>query len=500
MQFIRETTGQKQREILINLNCVSVLCALLVSVVLVLYSRLAGADLSTTWVLTILLSLALLTAGIMTRRRRPDDLQVAVLADIKLRLKQRLSTAWEFARTEPGSEVTQRLAVQAIKQRLPLRSEPVFPLRINTWGKLVPIVIALLVLVSVVDLEQLNDRIIIEQDETVVDEGKRLREFAEQLGGLAKREQYPRSAAVSEKMHRVGARMESGALSRRDALGRLRQLGVQVTDKRNSALYDGAELPMDVSEMQTSALTRDLESLRVRSMLRSLLDGRLSASDARSLSLGAATLSQLGIDSAALERALESFDAGNEEDLLQILEKLAGIDIALQDAESLSEAQAAVERARENLGDPSTDPNGDPSRARGGAHLDGDGNSGGIRADAIRSAHDPSGMGPGAGYGLLTSEKSGTSQGEAGADDKEAILRPKSQLGVGDVFSAEARVLPRVDQPSVDTLELDVRFAAQMEEVLSRENYPLHHKEFIRRYFLGLSVGADPQTATDQKE
>jgi hypothetical protein len=33
-------------------------------------------------------------------------------------------------------------------------------------------------------------------------------------------------------------------------------------------------------------------------------------------------------------------------------------------------------------------------------------------------------------------------------------------------------------------------FAPQVEEVLSREDYPVHYKEFIRRYFLNLSRGA----------
>jgi hypothetical protein len=33
-------------------------------------------------------------------------------------------------------------------------------------------------------------------------------------------------------------------------------------------------------------------------------------------------------------------------------------------------------------------------------------------------------------------------------------------------------------------------FAPQVEEVLSREHYPAHYKEFIRRYFLNLSRGA----------
>jgi hypothetical protein len=33
-------------------------------------------------------------------------------------------------------------------------------------------------------------------------------------------------------------------------------------------------------------------------------------------------------------------------------------------------------------------------------------------------------------------------------------------------------------------------FATQLESVLSKDQYPAHYKEFIRRYFLNLSQGA----------
>ena len=315
--FMREAARQKYHEILFEYTCTGIFGALILSVILVLFSRLGESGVPASMPVAILVSVALLGSAIMARRRRPDDLRIAVLADIRLKLKQRLSTAWEFARTQPGSEISISLAVAALKQRLPLPSEPVFPLRINTWGKLIPIAVALLVLSSVVDLQRITESSGIEQDETVVDAGKRLREFAEQLGALAEREGYSRSTAAADKARQLGARMESGSLSRREALSRLRQLGAQVTDQRESALYDGAGLSFDVSQTQTSALTRDLESLGVRSMLQNLLDGRLVASDARALTLEASTLAQLGIDAAALEQALESFDAGSEEDLLE---------------------------------------------------------------------------------------------------------------------------------------------------------------------------------------
>jgi hypothetical protein len=36
---------------------------------------------------------------------------------------------------------------------------------------------------------------------------------------------------------------------------------------------------------------------------------------------------------------------------------------------------------------------------------------------------------------------------------------------------------------------LDARFETQLEEVLSKDSYPPHYKEFVRRYFLSLSEG-----------
>ena len=492
-QFMREAGQQKHREILLDYACANVFWALILASAFVLYTRLNTTGSSTT-VLGVLLSVALLGAGIMARWRRPDDLHIAVLADIKLKLKQRLSTAWEFARAQPDSEISTRLAVQVVKQRLPLRSEPVFPVRINTWGKLIPIAVALLVLVNVVDLGKINDHSIIEIDDSVVAEGKRLREFAERLGGLAELEGFPRSGATSEKARQLGTRMESGALSRHEALSRLRQLAAYVKDQRASALYDGAGLGLDTSQLQAAALTRDLESLGVRSMLQSLLDGRLTSSEARGLRLDASTLAQLGIDPAALEQALESFEVGREADLRQILEKLAGVDTALQDAEALSETQAAVDRARENLGDPSADAErGAPGGKRGSAPGGSSDLLGGFRAESIRPGNDPSGMGPGTGYGPDRTEKKSDASGDSSSNPNEIILRPKSQAGVGDVFSAEAKVLPRANQAATDTVELDARYAAQVEQVLSKEDYPLHHKEFIRRYFLGLSLGENPE-------
>ena len=77
-----------------------------------------------------------------------------------------------------------------------------------------------------------------------------------------------------------------------------------------------------------------------------------------------------------------------------------------------------------------------------------------------------------------------------GSDD--VAMRPRAQQQrEGAAFATEARILPRVTAPELDTVQLDAQFTRQLEDVFAQEQLPLHHKEFIRRYFVTLSQGAD---------
>ena len=78
---------------------------------------------------------------------------MAIQADLQLKLQQQLSTAWEFVSTAADPALGERLAVQAVRARLPQQPWFVFPLRVNLWGRLTPVAAVLLVLLSVVDLQ-----------------------------------------------------------------------------------------------------------------------------------------------------------------------------------------------------------------------------------------------------------------------------------------------------------------------------------------------------------
>ena len=73
-----------------------------------------------------------------------------------------------------------------------------------------------------------------------------------------------------------------------------------------------------------------------------------------------------------------------------------------------------------------------------------------------------------------------------------------AQIREGGVFVSEARVLPRAGDTRIDNTQIDAQYTRQLEQILSNEQYPLHYKAFIRRYFLNLSEGL-PKTQTGQQ-
>ena len=82
--------------------------------------------------------------------RRPAALEVVIRADLQLKLKQRLSTACEYLTAHADEELTERLAVQAVNAGLPTDPGAGFPLRVNGWGRLVPLAALALLLAAVI--------------------------------------------------------------------------------------------------------------------------------------------------------------------------------------------------------------------------------------------------------------------------------------------------------------------------------------------------------------
>lgn len=507
-KLVGELTRARLLQRVIEHCLVGLLVALVASVVAVLAIRMQWLALPLLPTVVALLGAGLLCAGATAVASRPDSLRVTIDADLALHLKQRLSTTWELLRAGGDAGLVARLAEHAVRARLPARVEHVFPVRYGICARLVPVAAALLLVVSTVDVRRIVESAPPVSDRAVIEEGARLREFARQMAEQAAREALTRSAAAAQSMQRLGARMESGALSRSQSLDRLRQLDSELDAERRAALADGREVqtgPLDVEPVESRPAPG---ASALRQLLQDLLDGRASSEELTPFTADEQTLAQLGIDPEALKDALDRLDAGDRDAVRRILDDLARSAQSERDAAELRRAQRQLDQARRSLGDTVGDasPSGRaPARAEGaGGEGDGDGEA---SADGMSPEEGIEGAPLGGPPGGSGSAGEGATERRAEAprpSDRTAsgaaVVRPEGQPGEGRVFVSEARVLPTANPATTDTTAIAARFQPQLEAVLAREDVPPHRKALIRRYFLNLSQGLPPTDARDEDQ
>ncbi len=440
---------------------------------------------------------ALAAALLLGWWRRPDPLDVAIRADLTLRLKQRLSTAWEFMSLHGDDELADRLAVQAVRAGIPARPGTVFPLRVNRWGWLAPLAATALLLVSVVDLSGVQPPTPHQVDEQVVGEGQRLSAFGREMQARAQREKLPRSTRQAARLEKLGAHMESGALSRDQALGQLGRMGEALDQERTQTLAEANRDERGGQREHNAQRSSIAAELNPGAMLERMQRGALGRADTRALAQRLDDIARAGIPRKELQTALERHEAGADEALKELLEKLAHLERALKEDKELQNALEQVRRAQDNLGNPNASAEG---RSSSVVPLDWDDDERGQRdaqaaADArAESRQDSLSMGRPSRAASQADSSPATERAEAPlrpqTDSAGRVLRPEGQLGAGKDFTSEGRMLPRSNRPSVGHVEMASQFAAQAEEVLSSEHYPEHYKAFVRRYFLNLTQGA----------
>ena len=490
--FVRDLTRARRLQLFVECAWGGLFFGLLAACVPVLAVRLGGLAWPQWPAAALFLALSFCAAALLAWRRRPGDLEVSIFADLELKLEQKLSTAWEFARRDPGTPLAERLAAQALAQRMPVTHQ-VFPLRLNTWGRLAPLAALVLALVGLMDFGARTGDSPLAIDPVVADEGVRLREHGRRMEARARQESLPRSQAQAGALQRLGARMESGASPRRQALTRLRELSQALVRERRMALPDG--LPADIARLPAQSLAGlpVLSDGRLGALLAGLRQGTLTRDDVEALGAEVTRISALGIAPAELEEALARFAAGEHEALRRLLEKLSEAGTALREAVVLWDAEEAVRRARENLGERGLllggrgEGAGEPGGGDGpaawlNARLAGT-DDGDVRAFAAL-------RGPGRGHGAEPAERLRSPSPRPVEAPGDVALEVKGRPGEGQVFSTEARVLPRPGRVSVPVTALDPRFHDELETVLARQYYPLRHKALVRRYFLALSEGA----------
>jgi hypothetical protein len=424
--------------------------------------------------------------------RRPGALEVAIRADVALKLKQRLSTAWEFLTLHSDRELAERLASQAVRSRLPVHPWLVFPLRVNRWGLLAPVAATALLLASVLDLSRFDAPELHTIDERVADEGQRLSAFAREMQARAKRDELPRSARQAERLERLGTRMEGGGLTRGDAVGLLRQFGKALEEEGRQALTGSDGRPIDPRRPGAEGSSRARDQNPGAMIERMLREGTGRREASRELQQYLDALARSGVPRQEAEEALRRHRAGDPDQLRDILEKLAKLDQARREYEELQNARAQVLRAQENLGEPQA---ATPGMHAAPIEIDEDDDRERHPMASVDITGRLSGeMSRGASrYGKQSdsSVAAGRQAAPLPPEPKKSgpMLKPQGQVRQGEELVTEGQVLPRAGRPSVENVPMNAEFKSQVEEVLSREQVPAHSRDFIRRYFLNLSQG-----------
>lgn len=475
------------------------LASLCACIIVVVGLRLAASEVSLWSAVAALLLAGLLVSALVAWRRRPDPLEVVIAADVRLRLKQRLSTACEFILGGRDDELTGALARRACRARLPTRTDYIFPVEVDGPARAIPVAMIALVLVISLEMPTTEAPAALVVDERVAAEGVVLGEHGRRLEARARRGALTRAERQAQRMEQLGERMRSGLLSRGEALDRLRGLAADIDEERLAELDAGTQTeapPLRVREMGESGGSAGIASLR-GAMERALAgDGTLTEEERRGLE-------SLGLDPGALAEALERMREGNRDGLEALRDQLADLERSVNESEALGEAGDAVGRARRNLGDDAlagAEPN--PSESEAPQPFDGEGQ---VEGEAPDLPSDDFGEGE-AGRGqrpgnsvpsdrFVQTPEATTRDNGSGAT---VTIVARGQLGEGEVYSSQVRVMPRLPDAVSERQAMASNFVAQAEAVMSEQGYPPHRKAFLRRYFLNLSEGANPVRSGEQ--
>ena len=450
--------------------------------------------------------------------KRRSPLAVAILADIRLNLQQRLSSAWELYEKDTQSVMAAGITRQLLRTRTPV-AHHVFPLSARSanpqythpgirWGRLLPVVALLLLLLNTLNFEHLTGQPGVQPDSTVQHEGTTLRTYGASMALRAREANLEQSAQIANTMRQLGRRMEGGTLTRGAALDRLNELRADINQVRQRLLpHNGARNGAD-------AVTADeSEQDRARSVIENavseLANGSVSAGELRDDTALQRALETADINPDAFRKALQDANNGDPQRLEKMLHELRrelrNDDRAERDAQALERAYERVQSTRENLG--AQPEAGSPAASARGSHSEDDfvEEHDGLMQGQNSESSDVVFQERGRPGGLASA--SGSKQNDASStapvavpDSDQPSVRPKGKISDGGELITQTRITPKLDEVTTATQAVEPQQQQQLEAILSKDTLPAHQKAYVRRYFLELSraVNATIPPAVDE--
>ena len=431
-------------------------------------------------------------------RSRADPMSLLIRADRTLRLKERLSTAYELATSphpHPLRPIVLQEAARAARSVNPFRVIPSITPRTLRWT---PFLLLAIVLVLVVDFGMILPQSVVDGDTrpnpTLSDQGQQLERLGKRLEMEARRRGLERSGEAARRMQTLGQRLQNEKVNDREAMARVNSLAEYVRNLEEDLQKMAVLEDVSIDKVREVMVNQASVSGEVQRLLGMMGRGKLSPSEMRNLQERLQSLGQQGSLDERLSEAINQLRDGDLEGAREMLENYLLQDQLAQDFEHLKRAERGLERNLEHGLDRSEE-----------MDLDHPGNESGEDSD-YEMAGDPRGGSEGVpgdfeGGDYLDSEGMGSNSSVGSGRGAEAesprsripeanapASRITGQNGEGGVRRSYVRALPLKAEASVPLEDVVITYQKRAEESLLREEIPPNNRDLVKAYFLAIGL------------
>jgi hypothetical protein len=447
------------------------------------------------------MALCALVALVIGLRSRADPMGLLIRADRTLRLRERLSTAYELASSSqphPFRSIVLQEAARVARSVNPFRVIPSTTPRTLRWT---PFLLLAIVLVLVVDFEMFLPQSLISGDErpspTLSERGQQLERLGKRLETEARRRGLEQSMEAARRMQNLGQRLQNEKVNEREAMTRVNSLAEYVRNLEEELKKMAVLEDVSISKIREVMANQASVSGEVQRLLGMMGRGKLSPSEMRNLQERLQSLSPQGALDERLSEALNQLREGDIEGAREILENYLLEDQLAQDFDHLQRAERAIDRSFEHGRDPSEEMDLDDSDNNSGEYgedgeydVAGDprGGSGGLPGDFEGGDYlDSEGMGSNSSIGAGRGAESEAPRTQL-TETRAPASRITGQMGEGGVRRSYVRALPLKADATVPLEDVITTYQKRAEETLLREEIPPRNRDLVRAYFLAIGL------------
>lgn len=420
----------------------------------------------------LLLLIAFALSLLQIFRQKPGLKDVLIDMDIRLDLKERLSTAYEYHQVDSKSFFIDRLIEEANNLLSSMKRKQIVPRHFSAMHLMVPIFSLMFVLLLTIDFTPE----VSEQERAATERLKQIGIDMEKYAGRvrlkkpnAERESQQK---IIEDMEAVARALEGESMTERKLLESLEGL-MNRSEKEKMRLTNRLREELGLGDASNrpglEALHRGeptpTELDRLKEELKELFDGDVPAS----LSEDISTLAEHQEMTDFFQETMEVVSAPLKEDQLGDGEKALLVGRASE--ESVSSGESSPEE-NEALSQSVTR----PERRRG-------------RPVEPESPHADE------------TESFFTAGREKAKGEKQApydlespttpAIKDKGVSGKGDRYNTYVRSLPAIGRAGLKEEEIIRAYQKEIESVMRKEDIPLSYREYVKQYFLSIGMGKE---------